>query len=204
MWLTELLDFRGWIWENSAEDVPTAIKLPRVARSFRSVIEDQASSLVCLHPSSCPKAFRFVRNLSLSLSARSRLQICRGSPVETHFFFTATIFFSQTFLRSLTRQLSYCRVILCSRVPQREVLAHGHTVEDFSFWWADSRLSLDVWSLSWSKTIIDCFRPDLTELFSSFFVARDIILFSLALSCLQIFRVSDLILLNRYECVFFF
>ena len=102
--------------------------------------------------------------ISLSLSARSRLQICCGSPVETHFFFTATIFFSQTFLRSLARQLSCCRVILCSRVPQREVLAHGHTVEDFSFWRADTRLSLDVWSLSWSKTIIDCFRPDLTEL----------------------------------------
>ena len=169
MWLTELLDFRGWIWEDSAEDVSIAIKLPRVARSFRTLVEDQAFSLACFHPSSYPNAFRFLRNLSLRISARSRLQICRGSPVETHFFFTATIFLSQTFLRALSRQLSYCRVILCSRVPQREVLAHGHTVEDFSFRWADTRLSLEVWSLSWSKTIIDCFLPVLTELCLFFF-----------------------------------
>ena len=42
----------------------TAIKLSRVARSFKTFIEDQASSLACFVQSSYPKALRFVRNLS--------------------------------------------------------------------------------------------------------------------------------------------
>ena len=112
MWLTELLDFRGWIWENSAEDVSTAIKLPRVTRSFRTFIQDQASSLACLHPSSCPKAFRFVRNLSLSLSARSRLQICCGSLADTHF--SSQPLFSSLKLSSARWPASFLTVVWLS------------------------------------------------------------------------------------------